>query len=66
MKKIRYDLICASKAGINKHPELVMKNDHGFSIIDSTPCSIADCWIFVVEDYHFPFPLPSYLEVIEE
>ena len=58
IRNLRYDLIDADMTGVHDHPQKVMK-ESGFTVIQSEPVPIADCWWFRVKDG--PEDLPSYL-----
>ena len=58
--RLRYCMIDSIILGL-PHPEIQMKN-LGYKIKSSEPVSVADCWIFEVEEVFYP--LPKYLELL--
>lgn len=61
MKKIRYDLISAYNSGIDKHPQINMK-ELGYIILHVEPIPMGDCIIYEVEE--IKYPLPKYITII--
>lgn len=49
MKNYRYDISEAFEAGVHVHPQLQIKN-LGYEVIKSEPVSIAECWLFRVNN----------------
>lgn len=60
MKKIKYDLIGAYKAGISEHPQKDVER-LGIKVLSYEPAPIADCVMMEVEN--IPDSLPSYIEL---
>lgn len=66
-KCFRYDVLDAGIGyHIKKHPQEDMRS-LGFVLLNSEPCSIADCWFFEVddEDSNYPKQIPGYLKEID-
>ena len=62
MKQLNYNVISASYAGENRHPQEVFK-DLGLKVLHAVPQSISDSWWITVEDYDFD--LPDYFQKME-
>lgn len=57
--QLRYDVIGAGDCGVKLHPQEQMWA-LGYTLIDSVPLCISDCWLFTVDS--FIEPLPPYLD----
>lgn len=66
--EVYYDVIGAGPVG---HPEAIFKKicqQQRWDLLEATPHSIGDCWIFKVQMYKDSFNayLPSYIKILEE
>lgn len=61
-KQYRYSMFTADEEGIHVHPQQQMIN-LGFKLLDAVPITIADCWLFTVENDIES--IPNYLIPVE-
>lgn len=66
--EVYYSVIGAGPVG---HPEVIFRKicqQQLWDVIEATPLSIGDCWIFKVQMYNDSLNayLPSYIEILEE
>ena len=63
ISRVRYNMIGASLAGVERHPQehmIEIARDLGVKILTAEPVPIADCWLFSLEG-DSPLILPDYI-----